>query len=78
MTSHVNISKPRSVFDSAFTSQLELVTLRAELALWKSRASTFEDDLNSIFERVANGEEIYLCQDNGEITYIGKVKSNGK
>lgn len=71
---HVNINKPKSHFNLEFTSSLEMASLRAELSFWKSRASDFEADLNSIFERVEKGEEIYLCQDNGDIIFIGKVE----
>ncbi len=72
--SHVNINKPKSEYSHDFTLSLEMAKLRVELDLWKSRAGNFEKDLNSIFERVSNGEAVYLCQDNGDIIYIGKVE----
>lgn len=71
--SHMNINKPKEEYSQEFLLTLEIAKLRAELGIWKSRASTIEENLNSIFERVEKGEEVYLCHDNGDITYIGKV-----
>jgi len=65
--SHCNITLPRHR-DWDFFRQIEV--LKAEKSVLESRLQTVESSLESIFDRIKRGEEVYLDYPNGDRIYI--------
>ena len=70
--SHCNITLP-NIYSTEASLREELATTNAKLTLATMYPDMAIKNLESLFERVKNGEETYLCYPDGEIIYIGRV-----
>ncbi|RWB67598.1 hypothetical protein [Mesorhizobium sp.] len=76
MADHINIHAPRDRYD--LRAEIELAHMKAEMALLQQRYDKMESDLDSIFTRIARGDQVELHYPNGEIVLITKARKRGE
>lgn len=73
--SHCNISLPR---DRDWDFIRQIAVLKAERSVLEDRLRSVESELESIFDRLKRGEEIYLEYRNGDRIYIQARPAEGE
>jgi len=65
----MNISDPEHK-PNFWRDMLEVDKLKAEIAVLKKERDHYQENLASIFDRIASGEEVYLNYSNGDRIWI--------
>ena len=67
---HCNIHYPTSEHDHIEQLSQRVAEEKIKTEFYRARAKRFEDDLRSIFERVKDGDEVFLVMEDGSLVYL--------
>jgi len=76
MADHINISAPRMRYE--LQDQLETAKMRAELDTLRMHYDSRANDLASIFNRIARGEQVELHYPDGTVIPITRARKRGE